>query len=377
MRQKQLLIDVSVILQDDARTGIQRVVRALYLQLYKSPPDGFTVRPVFATRKRGYRYAPLDFLEIRRTIPEMNALNVTVSAGDIFLGLDLTTHLLPLRIRQFLWWKWRGMKFYGFVYDLLPLVHQDWFDKKLASNFKRWAKVIVVFSDGIFCISSIVRRDVRDFLARKLPQPANIETVVIPLGADIENTSPSMEENKAVDSALTMISLHKAVLMVGTLEPRKGHKSILEAFEVLWQKGDDTPLLFIGRRGWKMEDFIEEIIRHPQFGKNLFWLEGANDNHLRRLYQECRGLIMASRAEGLGLPLLEAVRFGMPVLARDIEVFKEHSSDYISYFPDGDTYKMADTIRQWYKTLDAQKKPQELPEYSWACSAKVLKTHIK
>ncbi|MBM5574147.1 hypothetical protein [Deefgea sp. CFH1-16] len=58
---KQLLVDVSVIIQNDAGTGIQRVVRALLLQLLKNPPAGYSVKPVFCTHQHGYHYAPQDF----------------------------------------------------------------------------------------------------------------------------------------------------------------------------------------------------------------------------------------------------------------------------------------------------------------------------
>ena len=99
-RNRQLLVDVSVIVQSDARTGIQRVVRAVLSELQSQLPWGFDLCPVFATKKQAYHYAG-DFSEklgLTR-VTEKNCL-VKTAPGDIFLGLDLAAHILPRRTTQ-------------------------------------------------------------------------------------------------------------------------------------------------------------------------------------------------------------------------------------------------------------------------------------
>lgn len=91
---RQLLVDVSVIHRHDARTGIQRVVRSVLLQLLTKPIRGFEVRPVFATRENAYCYARPDFLgrqsELEFPGDSTKHEFVRVLPGDIFLGLDLS-----------------------------------------------------------------------------------------------------------------------------------------------------------------------------------------------------------------------------------------------------------------------------------------------
>jgi glycosyltransferase involved in cell wall biosynthesis len=166
----------------------------------------------------------------------------------------------------------------------------------------------------------------------------------------------------------------QTVLMVGTLEPRKGHDQALAAFELLWKQQSNAPLLMmVGRPGWKTETLQAQLRAHTQIGKKLFWFEDASDELLNRLYAACSGVLVASRAEGFGLPLVEAALHDKPVLARDIPVFREVEVSGTSYFNDKTAQDLAVTIKNWLatsnshslKTLDAL-----LP--TWELSAKQL-----
>jgi hypothetical protein len=133
--------------------------------------------------------------------------------------------------------------------------------------------------------------------------------------------------------------------MVGTLEPRKGYRQMLEAFEHLWSKGEDVQLVIVGRNGWLMEDFVARLEKHPEKGKKLFWLTEVSDEFLAKIYEACSCLLAASIDEGFGLPLIEAMHRGKPVLARDIEVFRETGRLNVAYFKDNKN-KITDCIRK-------------------------------
>ncbi|MFD2429123.1 hypothetical protein ACFSUK_15210 [Sphingobium scionense] len=126
-------MDLSTIAQNDARTGIQRVVRALWWLLHDTPLEGYSVVPVVATAKRGYCVAPISDGEVRMPAPD--APLVEIGAGDIFLGLDLAAHRLWRHRRQMARWKRRGATVAITVYDLLPLREPDWFPSSTARNF--------------------------------------------------------------------------------------------------------------------------------------------------------------------------------------------------------------------------------------------------
>lgn len=352
--ERQLLVDVSVIHQSDARTGIQRVVRALMLQLLMAPPAGYRVCPVFSSRQHGYRYAAPDFLDPESQPPGAAAspvhADVQVQSGDLFLGLDLAAHLLPRHQAQVLCWKRSGVKMHVLVYDLLPLLHPEWFNPKTVRNFKRWIKWLAVYADSAICISETVKLELHAWLNTHLGMlPTTLPASTIVLGADIEASAPSGGLPAQASSVLARLRSTTAVLMVGTLEPRKGYDQALAAFEQLWQRGDAPLLVIVGRPGWKTQALQEKLRRHPQAGQRLFWLEDVSDEYLAQLYGACSGVLVASRGEGFGLPLVEAVQHGKPVLAREIAVFQELKFAGITYFHGESANDLANAIGNWLK----------------------------
>ena len=357
---RQLLVDVSVIYQSDARTGIQRVVRALLLQLLMAPPAGYRVCPIFATRQHGYRYACPHFLGSAPPAAGSAVLpvdaDVQVQCGDLFLGLDLAAHLLPRHQAQVLRWKRRGVKMHVVVYDLLPLLHPEWFNSKTVGNFKRWIKWLAVYADSAICISETVKLELHAWLNTHLGMlPTTLPASTIVLGADIDASLPSSGLPADSEFLLERLRSTPSVLMVGTLEPRKGYDQALAAFEQLWQQGNTSLLVIVGRPGWKTEALQEKLRRHPQAGQSLFWLEDVTDEYLAQLYVACGGVLVASRAEGFGLPLIEAARYDKPVFARDLPVFHEIGLPGVTFFKGESPACLAAAIPVWLQKILQEK----------------------
>jgi len=125
-------------------------------------------------------------------------------------------------------------------------------------------------------------------------------------------------------------------LMVGTIEPRKNHRHVFDAFKRLWTEGVDARLVIVGAGDWMSEDLLGEIARHPETGHRLFLIRDASDADLQWLYQNATALIMASEVEGFGLPIVEARRMGLPVICSDIPVFAEFAVEGTQFFRLGD-----------------------------------------
>jgi glycosyltransferase involved in cell wall biosynthesis len=359
---RQLLVDVSVIYQSDARTGIQRVVRSLLLQLLAMPPAGYRVCPVFATRRQAYSHAAPGFMTNPahpKPHPQQKAEPIRAQTGDLFLGLDLAAHLLPRHQPQLLGWKKKGVALHVMVYDLLPLQNPEWFNARTTRNFSRWIKWVAVYADSAICISEFVKVELAAWLSARFGLPAGtLPTSTIVLGADLEASAPSDGMPADADFLLARLRATPAVLMVGTLEPRKGYDQALAAFEHLWQQpGKSQLLVIVGRPGWKTDGLQHALRTHPQAGKRLFWLEDASDEYLARLYAACTGVLVASRAEGFGLPLIEAARYGKPVLARDIAVFRETTVTGVEYFSSETPQALATSIEDWLKDGPALSQP--------------------
>jgi len=373
-REKQLLVDVSVIIKNDNRTGIQRVVRALLLQLLRQPPVGFRVRPVFATRNKGYRYAPEQF-----GLPDAqtSSLNVTSAVetgpGDIFLGLDLAAHLLSLHKIQLEQWKCSGAKIHIVVYDLLPVLHPHWFNSKTTRNFHRWLRTIAIFTDSAICISNSVKSELNEWLFQKYKLARGVVPIsTIPLGADIESSSPSRGLLEDSAQLLTAFASKPTVMLVGTLEPRKGHGQVLDAFEKLWLQGGDINLVFVGKPGWKTEKLQKHLRAHPQNKHRLYWLDNASDEFLDLLYGACTGVIIASHEEGFGLPLIEASYRNKPVLARDIPVLREIGGNFVTFFSGASTESLVNDIELWLAKIAVGQIPLNVPQHNWKDSAQEL-----
>lgn len=329
----RLLVDVSAIVRHDAQTGVQRVVRAVWNELQRRDGDGYRLVPVFASHEHGYSYAPADIFDRRtaRTKPQA----VTASAGDIFLGLDLSAHFLPKYRTQLRAWRANGATIHLVVYDLLPILRPEWFNKATAVHFRKWFSVVANDTDQAICISKQVSRDLRDRLqTRKRKSKLTIANMA--MGGDIAASRPSAGVSAEVSRLLDRLRFRPAILMVGTIEPRKGHEAAIAAFEHLWRHraGEAPDLVIVGKAGWKTTAMQNRIRRHPEHDVRLHWLDDVSDEALCQLYDVCRGLFLASRAEGFGLPLVEAASHRRPILARDLPVFREQGVPNVLYFED-------------------------------------------
>jgi glycosyltransferase involved in cell wall biosynthesis len=325
----RLLVDVSEIMRRDAQTGIQRVVRAVYSELHRRSGRTFLVQPVFATSTRGYCHAPIDFLTRTRAAAPPIPRPVKARSNDRFLGLDLSAHLLPHYRPQLAAWKAHGATVHLVVYDLLPLDHPEWFSPTTVFRFRRWFDFLVQVADQAICISDQVARNLRSRLGLNGPSIGRLQ-----MGADIVASVPSTGVSADASPVLRRIASRPGILMVGTVEPRKGYSVALQAFEELWRSrpADAPDLVIIGKPGWKTSALQRTIQTHPEQGKRLHWLKAASDEVLCRLYRDSAGLLVASYGEGFGLPLVEAAMFQRKVLARDLPVFREQRLPNVRFF---------------------------------------------
>ena len=376
-RRRQLLVDVSALVYQDRKTGIQRVVRSILLQWLNDPPEGFQVEPIYAiSGHHGYRYAR-RWISRFLNIPDDWAedLPVEVWEGDVFVGLDLNQHVVCAQ-KHFLWsWKNRGVKVWFIVYDLLPIIIPEAFPEGLSRMHHDWLQVVSQY-DGVVCISRAVADEMIQWLKGSSPRRSRSLAVSwFHLGADIDNSAPTKGLSKGADRIISKLSGCPSFLMVGTVEPRKGHAQTLRAFELLWAAGVNCNLVIVGKQGWKVETLVEMLRRHPELGRRLFWLEAISDEYLEKVYAASTCLIAASYAEGFGLPLIEAAQHKLPIIARDIPVFREIAGNYAYYFDDQrDPGVIADAVKKWLKLHHDGKAPlsDKISWLTWKESAHQL-----
>lgn len=376
-RRPQLLVDISVLWRRDAGTGIQRVVRALSEHLLQSDIGNYELRFVAATRKRRYRYLEAG---VGKGDPLRIGQSIAAGVDDIFLGLDLSSRILPRHSRQIKAWRKRGTRICIVVYDLLPVQNPEWFGADQGEIFARWLHFIRRYADQALCISRTVAEDLAMWLKQQqVGQTAVIDICDFPLGGDLRRSRPTEGMTDADAAALKSLIGRKFILVVGTIEPRKGHAVALDAFDWLFNNASsDVPaLVIVGRPGWKTENIQARMRLHSLKGEKFFWFEDASDELLDGLYQECTGVLFPTFAEGFGLPVAESLAHGRPVLARDLPVFREVSSPLISYFSDDKQVALARSIVDWVGRLEQERKPYQHEALTWQKSCDALLGHLK
>lgn len=348
----RLYVDISVIHKHDAGTGIQRVVRSIREHLPHVLGAGTTLEPVIVQRLRD-GYVTLDGAPLRG------------GPGALFFGLDFATDAVfrtRVELRTF---REAGGRVWFLVHDALPLTHPQWFTHASCLKYRRWLRVCAALADGILCVSPVVAAQLAELLPWRFGRASLPPIVTIELGANITPADRRIElaalpATPGLDTAI----FNQAALVVGTLEPRKGHADVLAAFDRLWAQGCRAPLVLIGRAGWNTAALQARIRQHPRHGELLFWLDDVDDHALHAAYRYCRLVIVPSLAEGYGLPLDEALALGAPVLARDIPVFRRHGDEPVSYFPQAaDPDTIAAAILTAHATAEGPRRFSPLREW--------------
>jgi len=382
---KRLFIDVSITCRDDYKTGIQRVVRAILLALLAEPPAGYRIEPVYLSNEGGkwhYRYARRYTLGLMNCLPDL--LNDEIAEperGDVLLGLDLSLWMLIEAERSGLYadYRARGVTAYSVIYDLLPVQMPEVFPLGADLTHGQWLQAVLNL-DGAIGISKAVaddfaawqKKELEELSGQKKRQPFHLGW--FHLGADMDASSPSAGLPANASEVLAILADHETFLMVGTVEPRKGYAQTLAAFEKIWIEGGDLILAIVGKQGWMVDELADRMRNHPELGKRLFWLDSISDEYLEKVYAASTCLIVASEGEGFGLPLIEASCHKLPILARDIPVFREVAGDHASYFRGMEAKDLADAIQQWLESLKNGEAPSSegMPYLTWKESARQL-----
>lgn len=389
----QLLVDVSAMVREDLKTGIQRVVRAQLLELLRAQGKDYQVLPVYLTDDGGYwhyRYARRYLHDLMGTVGDgVHDEEVIVSAGDVFYSPDVFPGPVAEAARLGLYARWReqGVRIHFLVHDILPVLRPEFFPPGADQEFGRWLRAVGSEADVLVCISAAVADETRAWLqSQQLGRPLP-EFKVLHHGADISASQPSTGLAPDADRVLADIAAAPSFLMVGTVEPRKGHAQALDAFEQLWAQGEDVRLVIVGHEGWKglpdasrrtIPAIVKRLRSHPELGKRLHWLQGISDEYLDRVYAAGACLLFASEGEGFGLPLIEAARHGVPLLARDLPVFREVAGSHAHYFSGASGAELAASVQDWLR-LQANGQapaPAGIPSRSWAENAAELVTML-
>ena len=163
----------------------------------------------------------------------------------------------------------------------------------------------------------------------------------------------------------------KYILFVGTLQPRKNIKRLIEAFSKL--KDKDVDLVVVGKKGW----MYDEIINSPSefgVGNRVKFLDSVEDEDLSTFYKNAIFFILPSLYEGFGLPVLEAMEYGCPVITSNVSSLPEAGGDAVLYVNPEDVKDITEKMQKLLQDDSLRKElvakgREQVKKFSWKKTA--------
>jgi alpha-1,3-rhamnosyl/mannosyltransferase len=304
--------------------GIRTVTARILAELPRATSEpvvavaGPDVEPVAGLRLRRVALArtrPGRLLYQRLLLPiEISRFGGALGRVDRVLLLD---SYVPLVRPQ------RGVRYAALVHDVLPLTHPNFWPGP-----KRLVKRLA--------FSSLQRSGVTLFTSSK----HNAQEIERLLGSEarvIRFGCGQLSDAEADEAGVAPLPEREPYLVyVGAVEPRKDVLSLLDAFDVTAATlGAELGLTIVGDGPEPYAAAVRARIAESRYGKRIQFLSRADRETALRLVSRAGALVFPTLAEGFGLPILEALALGAPVVASDIPEIRAWAGDAILYAPPG------------------------------------------
>lgn len=192
-------------------------------------------------------------------------------------------------------------------YDTIPIASRNAVSRAETDRFARYLSVIK-YMRSIAAISASAAREFQGFVDMLPAQGLTGPRVV---ACALPESPPGAESGPAPERIVPL------VLCVGSKEPRKNQAAVLVAAEHLWREGARFELLLIGGYGPDTRDFRRWLRRLHRAGRPVSAPEGVGDRALIDAYRSARFSVFVSTHEGYGLPVVESLHYGTPVITTD------------------------------------------------------------
>lgn len=209
-----------------------------------------------------------------------------------------------------------GVRYAAMVHDTGPVSAPEHSPPDTSARFARWLSVLMPQADLLLAPSDATARDIARLAARDLPGLPCAPVRVLRPDARPAPPPPGAAAHPRV-AELTAPAAEPYVLFLGTIESRKDHLFVLNAWLALLRRhGDAVPLLVLaGRAGFNAEPALALLRRAPLLDGRVLWLDDVPDPDLAALLRGAQFTIYHSRLEGWGLPVTEALAAGKAVVA--------------------------------------------------------------
>lgn len=238
----------------------------------------------------------------------------TAPSGAVYINAST----FPLEHSWYLNWlrKRPDIKSAFFIHDLLPIEYPQYFWKNEPNRHRRRLANIRSVGGAALVGTACV--------AARLKAYTGWQDYAPPICQATPPVSHAFRTARTIDPRLANT---RYFLTCGTIEPRKNHIFLLDLWhELICRFGPSAPaLVIIGKRGWNNEDVLGRLER-SRLSSRIVEVTGLSTPALKRLMDGATALLAPSFGEGFGLPVAEAIAAGLPVLASDIEAFREFNN---------------------------------------------------
>jgi glycosyltransferase involved in cell wall biosynthesis len=252
--------------------------------------------------------------QVRRKIPSLSAADLV--DAEIFHS---PFYPLPANTRNR-----SGLRRFLTIYDLIPLLRPDLFERNVVKLMQEILDSLTP-DDHVVCISEATRRDLLSF--RRDLNPAHVQVTYL---AAADHFRPDLRPSDwpALKRKYGLPE-QPYVLTLSTLEPRKNIAHVIRCYArlVAEKKIGDLRLVMVGTKGWKMESIFAEIDRLGELGDRVVVTGFVPDEDLAPIYSHATMFVYPSLLEGFGLPPLEAMQCGIPVITSNTSSLPEVVGD--------------------------------------------------
>ena len=225
------------------------------------------------------------------------------------------------------------------AHDLIPITHPEFCRAGERKKHVARMRTVLRLAQGVITNSQATLDELVAFAAHEgLGMPPAVPALLSTPGFAPSDAPPPEQRPYFV--------------ILGTIEPRKNHLLLLQIWRRLVERmGDRAPLLvIIGRVGWECENVLDMLERCVQLRRHVLMLSSCSDEELATWLRHSRALLFPSFTEGFGLPLIEALELGTPVIAGDLPVFREIAGDIPEYLDPLDAMAWLDSVVEYTKS---------------------------
>ena len=336
--------------------------------------EGVVVRRIGAPMRSGVRLLRPQHASIAFPLPlsylaaASSALHMPVPfAGPIERAVDVyhaTDYLAPRLART---------PVVATIHDAIPLAQPQWANPRLRT-LKNWLlRQCAHAADVVIAISHAAAEELIEHY--RIPA-ARIR--VVPLGVHARWFEPV--DDTLVRDTLARHRLQRGyILHVGTLQPRKNLDLLVSAYEALPPAvRAERQLVLVGKYGWGAEALIARLERYRR-GARVVWIDYVAQDELRALYRGAGMFAYPSLAEGFGLPLVEALAAGLPVVASDLPALREVAKEHACYVSPHRSEDIADAIEKRHaqeETQAAERRRTHALSFTWqACARRTIEVY--